>query len=218
MPSSGYATISSERTCVNLFPGVPFKPEDFYWKASQGLQEQQQRRVLQQPSFCELQPAAEGSLARSLTRLHEVSTALDVEVQCTIQDPVTLTRNLTSSRFCSKQTLKGLTAMLMPAASRLCDTQQDDGGSFGNLQHHLLCSLRSRAVTTFEDSCEIFRLQAPLLPHPAPKVTCFDHWPCLSITCHVQPRLGICRSPSMSCWKALNCKRCQHSQQQISVR
>ena len=164
-PRGGCAIIPGERTCVTLFPCSSYKPEDFYWKASQRLQEQQQQRTLQKPSLPEFGALSEGSTAQSLVDLSEIFTALGMEVQCTISDP-TLMSGLTSTRVCSKQALRGLAAMLRPTAIKKVKTHTEHEDHDFQYLHssHMLYSLQSRAVAAFESSCHIADLQTPLLP------------------------------------------------------
>lgn len=160
----GYATIPSGRTRVNLFPCLAYRPDNWYLRASQRLQEQERQQILQQPSLPEPAGAAEGSTAQTLVALTEAFHHLGVDVQCTILDPAALSSSLTSSIMCSKRALKKLTTELKPAVIKLQDcTDLDDALGDAHLQH-LLHSLQSKAVTAFERSCDTMQLQTPLLP------------------------------------------------------
>lgn len=167
MPQA-YATIASGRTHVNLFPCLLFRPDNFYGKVSLRLQEQEQQRNLQKPSFPEQAGSATDSTAESLVALAGALTDLGIEVQCTISDPAALTSSLASSRTCSKQALKKLAAALKPMAIKPA-ADLDDALGDTHLQH-LLHSLQSKAVMAFERSCETVQLQTSLLSQASVQV------------------------------------------------
>ena len=169
----GYATIPSGRTRVNLFPCAPFRRDNFYRKASQTLQEQEQQRSLQKPSFPELTSSAEGNKIESLIALSEAFQLLGIDVQCTISDQAALTSSLVSSRTCSKQALKKLAAVLKPAAIKKLKSGEDFDDALGDAHlQHLLHRLQSKAVADFERSCGTIQLQTPLLLPASVQVSC----------------------------------------------
>lgn len=190
-PKAGYATIPSERTCLSLFPCSPFEPQDFYRKASQRLQEQQQQRTLQQPSLPEVEALSEGTTAHSLAELSDIFAALGVEFQCTISDPA-LASSLTSSRVCSKQALKGLAALLRPTANKKAKTHTEHEDQDLEYLHpsHMLYNLQSRAVAAFESSWDVPDLQTPLLPKAATQVSQSEQSSLCSVTHMVSAQLS----------------------------
>lgn len=169
MPQA-YATITSGRTHVSLFPCLLFRPDNFYGKVSLRLQEQEQQRNLQKPNFPDSGQAgsAPDSTVEDLIALAGALTDLGVEVQCTISDPKALTSSLVSSKTCSKQALKKLAAMLKPMNIKPA-ADLDDALGDTHLQH-LLHSLQSKAVMAFERSCETVQLQTPLLSQTSVQV------------------------------------------------
>lgn len=122
MTRSQYTKHPAGNSYCNAFPSSTAYagPTDCYRKASQVLSEQHQQCSLPVPC---LTPTAGLSAACHFAPA-DISSALALECQCTMINPVVTKDALTSTKFCSRQALKKITAELLPAKAK-----QPKGGS-----------------------------------------------------------------------------------------